>query len=401
VKAPGGCSLADLWSTVAEGRSVCAPVDGLDDSKLPVALACEVQGFDASDYVGARAARRLDRAVQLAVGAGLDAVEDAGRPHVEAARCGVVTGTAFGGMLTLIRQLHTCLFESCERVSPLGIPKIMVNAPAANLAMLLGWTGPNMGICTAHAAGSHAIGEAARLIREGDADIVLAGGTESCIAPFILASLWRMGVLSERNDTPSAACRPFDVTRDGSVLGEGAGFLLLEDWQRAESRGVRIHAEIAGYGRNCDAAHLTSPAPSGAGAAACMELALGDSRTNSADVGHINAHGTGTVLNDQREAEAIVKVFGSSPPPLTAPKGTIGHLLGAAGAVEAIITILTMQHRLVPPTANFLDGGPGMPLDVVSREPRPLSRTIALSNSFGFGGHNSSLVFKLPNHPLE
>jgi len=393
VKAPGGSTAADLWSTLRRGRSVAAPITTFDASSLPVTFACEVGGFTASDYVSVKEARRLDRAVQLAIGAGLDAVADAGGLETSPDRCGVVVGTGLGGVHTLIRQLRTCFFDSCERMSPLGIPMLMPNAPAANLSMLLGWTGPNMAVTTACAAGAHAIGEAGRLVREGAADVMLAGGTEACITAFAIGSFWRMGVLSERNDAPAEACRPFDRARDGFVLGEGAGFVVLEEWQRARDRGAVIHAELVGYGRNCDASHVSSPSPGGVGAAACMELALADGELEPSDVIHVNAHGTGTQLNDEREAEALVKVFGSSSPPVTAPKGTIGHLLGGGGAVEAIATLLSVEHREAPPSANFVEAGPDMTLDVVAGTPRPLADGVVLSNSFGFGGHNASLVF--------
>jgi 3-oxoacyl-[acyl-carrier-protein] synthase II len=382
-----------MWSALRLGRGVAAEVEGFDASSLPVTIACEVRRFDPTDYVTAREARRLDRAVQLAVGAGIDAVADAGAVDAGSDRCGVVVGTGLGGIQTLLRQLETCLLDSPERLSPLGVPMLMPNAAAANLAMLLGWTGPNLCVSTACAAGAHAIGEAARLVQDGAADVVLAGGTESCVTAFAIGSFWRMGVLSERNDAPAESCRPFDRTRDGFVLGEGAGFVVVEDWQSAARRGAEIHAELVGYGRNCDATHVSSPSPGGAGAALCMELALSDAGIAPSDVCHINAHGTGTELNDEREAQAIVKVFGADAPPVTAPKGVVGHLLGGAGAVEAVAAVLSLEHRLAPPTANFVDAGPEMPLDVVAGEPRALPGGVVLSNSFGFGGHNASLLF--------
>ena len=394
IKAPGGCSTDQFWSSLRRGTGAAAPVRRFDASSLPVTFACEVDDFEPAQYMNAKVARRLDRATQLAVGAGLDAVEDAGELTVNPVRCGVVAGTGLGGVETLIAQIAVCITDSCERMSPLGVPMLMPNAAAANLGMLLGWTGPNMCITTACAAGAHAIGEASRLVREGVVDVVLAGGAESCITPFAIGSFWRMGVLSERNHEPQQACRPFDVGRDGFVIGEGAGFVVLEEYEHAVERGASIHAEVKGYGRNCDASHVSSPSPGGAGAAACMELALADAELEPHDVGHVNAHGTGTLLTDQCEAEAIVKVFGSSAPPVTAPKSVVGHLLGAGGAVEAIASILSISRGEVPPTANFEDGGPDMPLDIVSGVPRRVERRTVVSNSFGFGGHNASLLFE-------
>jgi 3-oxoacyl-[acyl-carrier-protein] synthase II len=382
----------DLWSTLLAGRGTAAPIRRFDGSELPVPFACEVDGFDPAGYVTPKEAKRLDRVTQLALGAGLDAVASAGVLDANPARCGVVTGTGLGGVETIMAQLRICILDSCERMHPLGIPMLMPNAGAANLAMVLGWTGPNMTITTACAAGAHAIGEAARLVRDGLVDVVLTGGAESCVTPFAIGSFWRMGVLSERKDNPAEACRPFDARRDGFVLGEGAGFVVLEDWDRAEARGATIHAEVVGYGRNCDASHVSSPSPGGAGAATCMELALADAGLAPADIGHVNAHGTGTSLNDEREAEALVKVFGGNPPPVTAPKGSVGHLLGGAGAVEAIITVLSVSRGVAPPTANYAEPDPAIPLDVIAGEPRPLANRVALSNSFGFGGHNATLA---------
>ena len=396
VKAPGGTTVEALWSSLTAGRGTAAPVRRFDAADVPVPFACEVDGFDPGDYVNRKEAKRLDRTTQLALGAGLDAVAAAGSLDANPARCGVVAGTGLGGVETIVTQVRICITESCERMHPLGVPMLMPNAGAANLAMTLGWTGPNMTITTACAAGAHAIGEAARLIREGAADIVLAGGAESCVTPFAIGSFWRMGVLSRRADSPAEACRPFDARRDGFVLGEGAGFVLLEEWDRAEARGAAIHGELLGYGRNCDASHVSSPSPGGAGAAACMELALADAGLLPEDVGHVNAHGTGTLLNDEREGEALVKVFGGNPPPVTASKAVVGHLLGAAGAVEAIATLLSVERGVVPPTANFGEPDPAIPLDVVADAPRPVATRVGLSNSFGFGGHNASLAFVAP-----
>lgn len=392
VKAPGASTAGDLWGALCRGRSVAAPIERFDASGLPVGFACEVRAFAATDYMSAKQARRLDRAVQLALGAGLDAVDDAKVRDAPPERCAVIVGTAQGGVETFGNQVEASLANS-EWVSPLALPMLMPNAAPANLGMALGWTGPNMVVTTACASGAHAIGEAARLIRHGESDVALAGGTEAAICPVMIGGFWRMGLLSESGEDPAGACRPFDRSRTGFVIGEGAGFLVLEDRDRAERRGARIHAELVGYGRNGDASHISTPAPGGVGAATCMRLALADAGVAASAVGHVDAHGTGTRLNDAREAEALATVFGPAPPPVTAAKGVIGHLLGAAGAVEAIAAVLSLRHRAVPPTANFETGDAEPAIDVVAGEPRPSGAGLALSNSFGFGGHNASLLF--------
>jgi 3-oxoacyl-[acyl-carrier-protein] synthase II len=261
--------------------------------------------------------------------------------------------------------------------------------------MRQGWTGPNLCVATACAAGGHALGEAYRLVRDGSAAVVLAGGTECAITPVALAAFGRMGALSGRSDDPTKASRPFDAGRDGFVMGEGAAFLVLEDWDRAVGRGARIHGEILGYGRNADAFHLTAPAPGGGGAVACMELALEDAGLEPGGIGHVNAHGTSTPLNDAAEAEAISKVFGAGAVPVTATKGVTGHLIGAAGAAEAVASLLALRHGLIPPVANHEVTDPELSVDVVAGEPRTHDGKPVLSNSFGFGGHNATLVLGL------
>ena len=273
------------------------------------------------------------------------------------------------------------------RVSPRLVPMMMANAAAAHIGMKHGWSGPNLCIATACAAGTHAIGEGSRLVRDGSADVVLAGGSEAAVTPVALAAFARMGALST-----SGRSRPFDVARDGFVMGEGAAFLVLERWDLAVARGARIHGEVLGYGRNCDAYHITAPAPGGGGAVACMELALADAGLRPGDIGHVNAHGTSTPLNDAAEAEAVAKVFGESTPPVTSTKGAIGHLIGAAGAVEAVASLLALRHGLVPPTANHEVRDPNLLVDVVAGEPRAVEPRPVLSNSFGFGGHNATVV---------
>ena len=391
VKSPAGNELATFWSTLLAARPAAALISRFDASDLPVSFACEVPDFDPSAYFGPKEARRADRVTQLAVAAASDALEHAGELRADPGRCGVVAGTGVGGLWTQEEEEKVLFEKGASRVSPFLVPMMMPNAAAGTIAMRYRWTGPNLCVATACAAGTHAVGEAARLIREGSAEVVLAGGTEAAITPIALASFGRMGALSTRSDQPERASRPFDPDRDGFVMGEGAGFLVLERWDRAEARGAEIHGEIMGYGRNSDAYHITAPSPDGSGAVACMEAALDDAGLAPGDVGHVNSHGTSTPLNDAAESEAIVKVFGGSPPPVTSTKGVTGHMIGAAGAVEAVACILASGEGLVPPTANHDQTDPVVAVDVVAGEPRQ-ARGPALSNSFGFGGHNATLV---------
>lgn len=391
VKTPAGSDLAGFWATLLEGRATAAPITRFDPSALPVGFACEVPGFDPGAYLGHKEARRADRVTQLGFAAATDALVDAGDLGADPGRCGVVAGTGVGGLWTQEEEEQVLFTRGPTRVSPFLVPMMMANATAGLIAMRHGWKGPNICITTACAAGTHAVGEAARFIRDGSADVVLAGGAEAAITPIAMAAFARMGALSSRSDDPGRASRPFDPERDGFVMGEGAGFLVLERWDRAEARGARIYGEIMGYGRNSDAHHITAPSPDGSGAVACMELALEDAGLSGPDIGHVNAHGTSTPLNDAAEAEALVKVFAGNPPPVTSTKGVTGHLIGAAGAVEAIAAILSSRDGLVPPTANHERTDPAVTLDVVAGAPRAATGPV-LSNSFGFGGHNATLV---------
>ena len=302
-------------------------------------------------------------------------------------------GTGIGGLITLEDQFAVFHEKGAGRVSPFLVPMMMTNATAGTVAMQLGWTGPNLCISTACAASAHAIGEAARLIRDDVADVAMTGGTEACITEVSLSAFARMTALSGRNDDPEHASRPFDADRDGFVMGEGASALLLERWDRAVARGAHIYGELVGYGRNADAYHITAPSPGGEGAAACMQLALDDAGLSADAIGHVNAHGTSTPLNDAAEAEAIRKVFGEAAPPVTSTKGVTGHMIGAAGATEAVACLLAMRDSSVPPTANLDNIGEEIQLDVVAGAPRSVPAAPALSNSFGFGGHNATLIF--------
>jgi len=393
LQTPAGIGLDALWATLLAGRSVAAPIQRFDASALSVRFGCEIPDFDPVPYLGPKESRRVDRAAQMGYAASADALADAGDVGVDPARGGVIAGTGIGGLITLEEQVKIYMEKGPDRVSPFFVPMMMANATAGIIGIHLGWMGPNLCITTACAAGANAVGEGVRLIRDGLADAVMAGGTECAITPPAVAAFARMGALSKRNDEPELASRPFDADRDGFVMAEGAGMLVLERADRAAARGARIYGEIAGYGTNSDAFHITAPSQGGAGAAACMQLALDDAGLTAADIGHVNAHGTSTDLNDSAEAEAIRKVFGDAAPPVTSTKGVTGHLVGAAGAVEAIAALQGARTGIVPPTANHHRLGDDIPeIDVVHGEPRSIPVAPALSNSFGFGGHNAALV---------
>jgi 3-oxoacyl-[acyl-carrier-protein] synthase II len=398
VKAPAGTDLDSYWATLREGRSCAGPITRFDATILPepFRFACEVPQFDMAPYLDFKEARHADRVTQLGLAAAMDALADAGGEALtsitDPARCGVYVGCGVGGLMTLEREDKNLFEKGSSRVSPYLVPMMMANAAAGTVGLKLGWTGPNLCVATACAAGSHGIGEGALMIRYGAADVVLAGGTEACNTPLAMSAFGRMGALSSRVDDPTAASRPFDPDRDGFVMGEGAGFLLLEEWDHAVARGARIWGEILGYARNSDAFHITAPAPGGGGAAACMQLAIADAGLEPGDIAHINAHGTSTPLNDASEASAIVKVFGERAVPVTSGKGVTGHLVAGAGAIEAVAVFLSLRDGVVPPTANHDRDDPDLGIDVVSGAPREVAPGPVISNSFGFGGHNASVV---------
>lgn len=397
VRSPAGNDVDTMWSTLVAGRAMAAPIEAWSTAEHPVKYACEVRDFDPVERFGHKEARRIDRAGQLGVAAAGDAVTSAfgaGGPigaGIDPARCGVVGGTGIGGLATLEEQIGVYLERGPTRVSPLLVPMMMANATAGLIGIEWRLNGPNLCVATACAAGANSIGEAARIVREGAADVMVAGGTEASITPVATAAFWRMGALSSNPD-PLVASRPFDAARDGFVMGEGAAFLVLEDRDAAVARGATIWGEVLGYGRTCDAFHITAPPDGGAGATACMLAALDDAGLEPGAVGHVNAHGTSTPLNDAAEAAAVTKVFGPRGIPVTSAKGVTGHLVGAAGAVEAVASLLALRHGQVPPTANHEAAEEGVEIDVVAGAPRPLAAAPVVSNSFGFGGHNATLV---------
>ena len=349
-----------------------------------------VTGFDPNaHFESTKEARRADPYTQFLVAAADQAMAQAGEIDANPTRCGAMIGTGVGGISTLELQIGVFKEKGPRRVSPFLVPMMMANAGGATLSMRYGWMGPSENVVTACAAGTHAVGNAARLIADDRCDAVLAGGTEAPFTPTAVAGFTNMTALSS-----SGISRPFDIGRDGFVMSEGAAVLVLEDWDTALSRGAEILAEVLGSASTADAHHITAPSPGGSGAVHCMQLALDDAGVGPADVVHVNAHGTSTDLNDAAEAEALSKVFGTSPGPLvTSTKGVTGHGLGAAGAMEAVAVVLAMQKRLVPPTAGLTVLDPELPpIRVVTGGPEPWEPGVSISNSFGFGGHNGTLV---------
>lgn len=399
VVSAGGSSLEDFWPLVLAGRSVAADVERIDLSEAPIRFACEVHGFEPTSVLSAKEVRRLDRTTQLTIGAAEAAWTDAGAPEPDPARVATVIGTGFGGLETADDGAREFLGVKPGamkgRVNPLFVPTAMPNAGSANVAMRRGFRGPCLTITTACSAGANAIGEGMRLLRDGSADVVVAGGAEAPITPWVMSGFAAAHALSERRDDPGTASRPFDADRDGFVMSEGSAVLVLERLSDARARGATVRAELLGYGRNTDAFHLVAPPPDGRGARDCMLLALADAGLSPSDVAHVNAHGTSTPHNDVAESRAIRAVFGDSAPPITSVKGTIGHSIGAAGAIEAVASILTLENETIPPTANFTTRDPEIDLDVVT-EPRALPPGAVVSNSFAFGGHNAVLVFARP-----
>lgn len=398
VVSPVGTGKEEFWKGIRRGESGVGPVTGFDASGFTTRIAAEVKDFDPLRYMEKRSARRMDRFTQFAVAAARMAVEDARLELSEAERdlTGVMVSSGIGGINTMEQQHRVLLERGPGRVSPFFIPMLIPNIAGGHIAIELGLRGPNLAVVSACASSSNAIGEGARVIQREEAEVVLAGGSEAAITPLGFAGFCAMGAMSTRNDEPSKACRPFDRDRDGFVMGEGAGVLVLESLEHARKRGAEVLAEIAGYATNCDAYHVVQPEPEGRGAAKVMADALRDASLDPDQVDYINAHGTGTDLNDRLETEAIKRVFGDHAYELavSSSKSMFGHLLGAAGAVELIATIMAIRDQWLPPTINLENPDPQCDLDYVPNVGRPAEIRVALSNSFGFGGHNAALVVK-------
>ncbi|MFR0356214.1 beta-ketoacyl-[acyl-carrier-protein] synthase family protein [Streptomyces sediminimaris] len=379
------------WRGVCAGRSAAARNPLL--AGLPVDISCTVPGFSPREHVGRRSTLTQDRFIQLSVAAAREAVGDAGLdPGTwDGARVGVVVGCGLGGVATWEAQHRRMLDDGPQAVSALLIPMLVPNMVAGHLAMDLRATGPNLVTATACASGATAIGTALQLLRDDSCDVVLAGGGEAGVSPLMVTGFAQMGALSRRLDEPGAASRPFDADRDGFVIGEGSGMLVLEREADARARGARVRAKVAGYGASADAHHMTAPDPEGAGVVRALRTALAAADVMPDEVDHVNAHGTSTPLNDAAEARSLRKVLGEGAV-VTSAKGVLGHTLGAAGAIEAALTVLTVEHGAVPPTANLRRLDPGIELDVVAGPPRRCDVRVAVSNSFGFGGQNAVLV---------
>jgi 3-oxoacyl-[acyl-carrier-protein] synthase II len=395
---PLGLNVRDSWDSAVAGRIGIGPITQFDASAFPVQIAGEVKDFDPAVYIEPKEIKKMDRFIHLALAASVMAAEDAGltvTPDIEE-RVGVIIGSGIGG-LPSIEYYHRMLMEKGpRRVSPFFIPMVCINLASGNVSIRLGAKGPNSAVVTACATGSHSIGEALKIIQRGDADIMIAGGSESVICPLSVAGFAAMKALSTRNDEPLKASRPFDIDRDGFVLGEGTGILVIESLESALARNAHIYAEVSGYGMTGDAYHISAPAPEGEGAGRCMKMALKDAGIAPDKIDYINAHGTSTKFGDELETMAIKRVFGEHAYKLcvSSTKSMTGHLLGAAGGVEAIFAVLSIVNGVVPPTVNLDNPDPECDLDYVPHKARQRDVEYAMSNSFGFGGTNACLIFR-------
>lgn len=398
VVAPNGRDLPSFWEGLVEGKSCVHRIRKFDASGFPSQIAAEVEDFDPSGYIDRKDLRRMDRYSQFAVYAALSAVEHAGldSDRWDHERVGVIFGSGIGGLQTLENQHKVLLERGPDRVSPFLIPMIIADVAAGLISIRLGAKGPNFATVSACASASHAIGMAYRSIKSGESDIVITGGAEASITPLGLAGFCAMKALSTRNEEPEKASRPFDAQRDGFVMGEGAGALVLESLEHASARGARIYAEVIGVGFSGDAYHITAPPPGHEGAVRAMRAAIKDAGIEPEEVDYINAHGTSTPANDSEETKAIKIVFGEHAYRLaiSSTKSMIGHLLGASGAVELIATVLTLVNGVVPPTINYEHPDPECDLDYVPNSPRDMEVRVAMSNSFGFGGHNAVILVR-------
>jgi 3-oxoacyl-[acyl-carrier-protein] synthase II len=394
---PVGNSVKAAWEAIVKGTLGAGPITLFDTSEFVTKFAAEVKDFDPIAHLGRKLSRRLDRFSQFAVVATKQAIEHAKLMISDANRdrIGAIIGSGIGGVGTIVTEMKKYIDNGPRRISPFLVPMMLPDAAAGQLAISFGVRGPNMAVVTACASSTNAIGEASEIIRRGDADVMIAGGAEAAIVPLAMAGFNVMDAISKRNDDPKGASRPFDLNRDGFVTGEGGATLIIESLEHAQQRGAAILAEVKGYAATNDAFHVTAPAENGAGAAACMELALEDADMQHDDIHYINAHGTSTSLNDKSETAAIKTVFGEHAydVPVSSTKSMTGHLLGAAGALEAAFCIQALQDQIIPPTINYDTADPDCDLDYVPNEARQIELKNVMSNSFGFGGHNATLIF--------
>ena len=401
IVSPLGIGITENWENVVAGNSGIATLSHFDATGYPSTIAGEVKNFDVSKFISGKEARRMDRFIQLGIAAAIEAVQDAGLEATEANadRIGVYIGSGIGGVETVEATTRLLLERGPRRISPFYVPMSIINMISGNLSIIYGFKGPNLAMVTACSTATHSIGDAGRLIEYGDADVMIAGGGEAPITPTSTAGFGNAKALSTRNDDPQAASRPFDAERDGFVMGEGAGVVVLEEWEHAKKRGAKIYAELAAMGLSGDAYHMTSPPEDGEGARRCMDNAMRSAGVNPQDVDYINAHGTSTPLGDKAETQAIKGSFGDHAYKLavSSTKSVTGHLLGAAGGVEAIYTALAIHHQVAPPTINLTSPDPDCDLDYVPNTAREMKIDVALSNSFGFGGTNGTLVLRKPS----
>ena len=395
---PIGIGKDEFWQALLAGVSGVGKITRFDASEYTTQIAGEVKNFDPTLYIEKKEAKRMDRCTQFAVAASKMAFEDSGidLETEDRARIGTMIGTGIGGMDTLHEQFKNLFDKGPGRVSPFFVPMMIGNMVAGQTSITLGLQGPCSCVCTACATGTNAIGDAFKVIARGDADVMVAGGTEAAISPIAVAGFCSMKALSTRNDEPERASRPFDKDRNGFVMGEGAGVVIVESLEHAINRKATIYAEIIGYGSNADAYHITAPAPEGVQAAKCMGMALSDAGIEPTEVDYINAHGTSTSMNDKNETLAIKSLFGAHAykVAVSSTKSMTGHLLGASGGIECIATVLTLVNDMIPPTINYETPDEGMDLDYVPNTARKQSVNVALSNSFGFGGHNATILLK-------
>lgn len=398
VLSPVGNTLEDFWSNLVKGQSGIDFITRFDVSEMPTKVAGEVKNFEPTEWLDKKESRRMDRFVQLAVAAAKMAIEDSGLDleTLERERAGAVIGCGIGGVTTFEEQKEVLMSKGPGRVSPFFVPMLISNMAAGHISIAFGLQGASSTVVTACASATNAIGEALRLIERGDADVVICGGTEAPLTSLAFAGFCSMKAMSTEKENAKEACRPFDSRRSGFVMGEGAGIIILESLEHAKARKARIYAELVGYGSTSDAHHITTPVPGGAGAARAMQKALDSAEIRPDQVDYINAHGTGTGANDATETAAIKTVFGSEAykVPISSTKSMTGHLMGAAGAIEAIICALTIQNGVIPPTINYGEPDPDCDLDYVPNQAREKEVNVALSNTFGFGGHNATIVLK-------
>ncbi len=399
IVSPVGNSISDAWNNILSGKSGITSITRFDASKFTSRIAGEVKNFDIKEYLSVKDARRMDVFIHYGMAAAIQAIKGAGIAEIanlNAERVGVSIGSGIGGLPMIENTDSAYHAGGARKISPFFIPSTIINMIAGNLSIMYGYKGPNIAIATACTTATHSIGNSARMIEYGDADVMITGGAESCVTPLSIGGFSAARALSARNDDPATASRPWDIGRDGFVLGEGAGVLVLEELEHAKHRGATIYAELAGFGMSADAHHMTAPCDDGEGAARCMDIALKNAEINPTEVNYVNAHGTSTPLGDIAETIAVKRCFGDHANKLAvnSTKSMTGHLLGAAGGIEAIFSTLAIRDQIAPPTINLFEQDPKCDLDYVPNTARDMKIDVAVSNSFGFGGTNGTLVFR-------